>query len=85
MMNEHISDFTANHAPDWNDQPSAEALENSAGPAETHVRRPHYSGHYPKRFAEKDKEQNPDKYRDEIQHVLEKGNTPAGMHIPRKR
>ena len=82
MMNEHISDFTANHAPDWNDQPSAEALENSAGPAETHVRRPHYSGHYPKRFAEKYKEQNPDKYRDEIQHVLEKGNTPAGMHIP---
>ncbi|MDD5867498.1 MAG: 16S rRNA (cytosine(1402)-N(4))-methyltransferase RsmH [Lachnospiraceae bacterium] len=49
---------------------------------EKHVRRPHYSGRYPKRFEEKYKERNPEKYQDEIQHVIEKGNTPAGMHIP---
>lgn len=47
-----------------------------------HKRRPHYSGRYPKKFEEKYKELNPEKYKDEIQHVIEKGNTPAGMHIP---
>lgn len=47
-----------------------------------HKRRPHYSGRYPKRFEEKYKELQPEKYRDEISHVMEKGNTPAGMHIP---
>ncbi len=47
-----------------------------------HKRRPHYSGKYPKRFEEKYKELQPEKYQDEIRHVIEKGNTPAGMHIP---
>lgn len=47
-----------------------------------HKRRPHYSGRYPKKFSEKYKEQNPEKYADTVQHVIEKGNTPAGMHIP---
>lgn len=43
-------------------------------------RRKRYSGNYPKTFEEKYKEQNPDKYQDVINHVIEKGNTPAGMH-----
>lgn len=47
-----------------------------------HKRRPHYSGRYPKKFEEKYKELQPEKYQDEIRHVMEKGNTPAGMHIP---
>lgn len=47
-----------------------------------HHRRIHYSGKYPKRFEEKYKELNPEKYEDEIAHVIAKGNTPAGMHIP---
>lgn len=46
-----------------------------------HKRRVHYSGKYPKKFEEKYKEQNPEKYADTIAHVIEKGNTPAGMHI----
>ena len=46
-----------------------------------HVRRPHYSGKYPKKFKEKYKEQDPDKYADTVAHVIEKGSTPAGMHI----
>ncbi len=46
-----------------------------------HKRRPHYSGKYPRKFEEKYKEQNPDKYQDEVAHVISKGNTPAGMHI----
>ena len=44
-------------------------------------RRVHYSGKYPKKFEEKYKEQNPDKYRDTVEHVIAKGSTPAGMHI----
>ena len=47
-----------------------------------HKRRLHYSGKYPRHFAEKYKELNPEKYGEEIAHVLAKGNTPAGMHIP---
>lgn len=46
-----------------------------------HKRRAHYSGKYPKKFEEKYKEQNPEKYADVVQHVMEKGSTPAGMHI----
>ncbi|WP_029324524.1 16S rRNA (cytosine(1402)-N(4))-methyltransferase RsmH [Butyrivibrio sp. AE3004] len=46
-----------------------------------HKRRIHYSGKYPKKFEEKYKEQNPEKYADVVQHVIEKGSTPAGMHI----
>src|SRR3712207_2786615 len=45
-------------------------------------RRPHYSGRYPKKFTEKYKERDPKKYREQIEHVIAKGNTPAGMHIP---
>ena len=41
----------------------------------------HYSGKYPKKFEEKYKELNPEKYKDTIEHVISKGNTPAGMHI----
>lgn len=47
----------------------------------THKRRVHYSGKYPKKFEEKYKEQNPEKYADTIAHVISKGSTPAGMHI----
>lgn len=46
-----------------------------------HKRRVRYSGKYPKRFEEKYKEQNPEKYADTVAHVIEKGSTPAGMHI----
>ena len=47
-----------------------------------HKRRIHYSGKYPRHFAEKYKELNPEKYGEEVAHVIAKGNTPAGMHIP---
>lgn len=45
-----------------------------------HKRRIHYSGKYPRRFEEKYKEHQPEKYQDMIEHVIKKGNTPAGMH-----
>ena len=34
-----------------------------------------------KKFEEKYKELQPEKYKDTIAHVIQKGNTPAGMHI----
>ncbi|WP_026652630.1 16S rRNA (cytosine(1402)-N(4))-methyltransferase RsmH [Butyrivibrio proteoclasticus] len=46
-----------------------------------HKRRVHYSGKYPKKFEEKYKEQNPEKYADTVAHIISKGSTPAGMHI----
>ena len=46
-----------------------------------HVRRVRYKGTYPKKFSEKYKEQNPEKYADTIEKVIRKGSTPAGMHI----
>ena len=47
---------------------------------EKHQRRKRYSGKYPRSFEQKYKEKQPEKYQDLIQHVMEKGNTPAGMH-----
>lgn len=43
-------------------------------------RRVHYSGTHPKSYHEKYKELQPDKYSDTISRVIQKGNTPAGMH-----
>ena len=46
-----------------------------------HKRRARYKGKYPRKFEEKYKELQPEKYGDTIAHVIQKGNTPAGMHI----
>ncbi|MFV0361710.1 MAG: 16S rRNA (cytosine(1402)-N(4))-methyltransferase RsmH [Suipraeoptans sp.] len=46
-----------------------------------HKRRKRYSGTHPVKFKDKYKELNPDKYPNAITHAIEKGNTPAGMHI----
>lgn len=46
-----------------------------------HKRRVRYRGTHPRHFHEKYKELNPGKYQDTIAHVIEKGGTPAGMHI----
>ena len=46
-----------------------------------HKRRVRYSGTHPRKFSEKYKELNPEKYQDMIERVISKGSTPAGMHI----
>ena len=46
-----------------------------------HKRRVRYSGTHPKNYREKYKEHNPEKYADTIERVIQKGSTPAGMHI----
>jgi 16S rRNA (cytosine1402-N4)-methyltransferase len=45
-------------------------------------RRPRYSGKNPRKFHEKYKELNPDRYASDVQKVLDAGKTPAGMHRP---
>lgn len=46
-----------------------------------HKRRVRYKGTHPRKFSEKYKELNPEKYAETIEKVKKKGSTPAGMHI----
>lgn len=46
-----------------------------------HKRRQRYKGTHPRRFEEKYKEHQPEKYAETIEKVISKGSTPAGMHI----
>lgn len=52
------------------------------GEEQIHKRRVRYKGTHPRKFSEKYKELNPEKYGDTIEKVISKGSTPAGMHIP---
>ena len=45
-------------------------------------RRPRYRGTHPRGFHEKYKEHAPERYPDEIEHVRQRGMTPAGQHVP---
>lgn len=47
-----------------------------------HRRRPRYSGKNPRRFEEKYKERDPQRYAETVARVLASGKTPAGMHRP---
>jgi len=51
-------------------------------PTPAHRRRPRYRGTHPRRFEEKYKELAPDKYPEQVEHVLQRGRTPAGQHVP---
>ncbi len=53
-----------------------------ADEAAPHQRRVRYAGTHPKRFEEKYKELNPAQHADELRKVMERGQTPAGMHRP---
>lgn len=46
-----------------------------------HKRRPRYKGTHPRNYKEKYKELQPEKYTGTIEKVIQKGSTPAGMHI----
>ncbi len=50
--------------------------------ATPHKRRVRYSGRHPRRFEEKYKELNPSLHAEEVHKVMERGQTPAGMHRP---
>ena len=48
--------------------------------AKPHKRRPRYRGTHPRRFEEKYKELNPDRYAETIEKIKASGKTPAGSH-----
>jgi 16S rRNA (cytosine1402-N4)-methyltransferase len=61
--------------------------ENAPSPEEQptaspHRRRPRYSGKHPRRFEEKYKEHDPQRYAETVAKVLASGKTPAGTHRP---
>ncbi len=56
-------------------------IENRQNNEIKHVRRVRYSGTHPKNYKEKYKELNPEKYAEDIDAIIKKGKTPAGMHI----
>lgn len=45
-----------------------------------HQRRVRYKGTHPKRYEEKYKELQPEKYPETVAKVIQKGSTPVGMH-----
>ncbi len=47
-----------------------------------HKRRPRYRGTHPKAFDQKYKELQPEQYADDVAKIIQKGRTPAGMHLP---
>ena len=47
-----------------------------------HQRRIRYKGTHPKNFKEKYKELQPEQYADAVAKIIQKGSTPAGMHLP---
>jgi 16S rRNA (cytosine1402-N4)-methyltransferase len=58
-----------------------EAVPDPAASA-SHQRRPRYAGTHPRRFEEKYKERNPERYAETVAKVLASGKTPAGTHRP---
>ena len=58
------------------DQPAPEPATHP------HKRRPRYAGKYPRGFAEKYKEHDPERFSETFRKVLDSGKTPAGTHRP---
>jgi 16S rRNA (cytosine1402-N4)-methyltransferase len=58
----------------------APTIPNATTPP--HRRRPRYSGKYPRKFEDKYKEHDPQRYADTVAKVLASGKTPAGAHRP---
>jgi 16S rRNA (cytosine1402-N4)-methyltransferase len=56
--------------------------DNSSSTPAPHKRRPRYSGKHPRRFEEKYKEQDPQRYGETVAKVMASGKTPAGTHRP---
>jgi 16S rRNA (cytosine1402-N4)-methyltransferase len=50
--------------------------------APEHKRRPRYRGKNPRRFEERYKEHDPQRYAETVEKVIAKGQTPAGTHRP---
>jgi len=66
---------------DNQDQTKGQEQNQEQGQEKKHKRRVRYKGTHPKSYKEKYKEHQPDKYSDTVSRVIQKGSTPAGMHI----
>jgi 16S rRNA (cytosine1402-N4)-methyltransferase len=53
---------------------------NDPSSGQPHKRRVRYKGTHPHTFEEKYKELNPEKYAADVEHVISRGDTPAGTH-----
>jgi 16S rRNA (cytosine1402-N4)-methyltransferase len=51
-------------------------------PKPAHQRRQRYPGTHPRRFEEKYKELAPEAYPEIVEHLRDRGQTPAGQHVP---
>ncbi len=66
-----------------NPEPTPETpAEPSAGEPVRRVRRPRYSGKNPRRFDQKYKEHQPEKYAEDVARIVASGKTLAGTHRP---
>lgn len=59
-----------------------EVHEDEPSPAPRPPRRPRYHGKNPRRFEEKYKELQPERYAETVAKVRASGKTPAGQHVP---
>ena len=56
------------------------SLTSGADGTPQRKRRVRYKGKNPRRFDEKYKELNPEKYADDVEKIIKSGKTPAGTH-----
>ncbi len=56
--------------------------EFTTPPEGGHKRRPRYRGTHPRRFQERYKELQPQKFPEMVDHIRAQGRTPAGTHVP---
>ena len=64
------------------EMPDPESTPPPASAPVAHVRRPRYAGKNPRRFEDKYKERDPERYAADVAKVLASGKTPAGSHRP---
>ena len=59
-------------------------MTDSVSHSETpsHKRRVRYAGKNPRRFEEKYKEHDPERYKDDVAKIIQGGKTPVGTHRP---
>lgn len=72
------SPYTLVSSPGYSDEMPSLVNDSSSKPP----RRPRYQGKNPRRFDQKYKEHQPERYLDDVEKILASGKTPAGTHRP---
>lgn len=66
---------------DQREEKQVQSKGEGEGMQTPHKRRVRYKGTHPRSYQEKYKELNPEKYKDTVERVIQKGGTPAGIGI----